>query len=86
MANKKTTPLFGSLDDLKAFILWARQNGLTSIEAAGIKATFNPGYGQPDIAAPQTAAQEVEDKRTPEQKALDAQREENELLFWSANN
>ncbi len=82
MATKPApAPLIKDIKALKELLLWCKAEGVQSIEAAGVKATFSvyamAAQGGPDltIAPPDT--------RTPEQRKLDQAREDEEILMWS---
>ncbi len=82
MTNKIEKPLIKDIKALKELLLWAKTEGILSLEVNGVKAIFTPS------ALPQNQEQfapTLVDTRTPEQIAVDRQREEDEILFHSVS-
>jgi hypothetical protein len=88
MAAKKSAPLFKSAKDLQNFIIWARSQGVLKLQVGEVQVEFAHA-SLPDVATSATLAAlqaqipQEQDTRTPEQRAIDQKKADDELLFWS---
>lgn len=78
----KEKPLFKDLSALKSFLLWAKAEGIQSLEVGGIKAQFAAAALPVNQEAPTVP---FVDNRTPEQKKADEAKEYDDILFHSVS-
>lgn len=73
-------PLIGDLRALKEFLLWCKAEGVRKVDVAGASIEFGPHA----FELPQSVT--AQETKSPEQLKEDREKEEAELLYWSANN
>jgi len=80
--TKDIKPMFKDIKALKEFLLWAKTEGIQALEIGEVKVQFTalalPVNQEPKVAP-------ISDTRTPQQIALDRQKEEDDILFHSVS-
>jgi len=85
--------MFKEIDELKEFIVWAKENGLSSVKVGDIHVEIShigilQSASEVQTPIEQAVAKTNKPMSPEEKKSRDdkAQEEEDDLLFWSSNN